>query len=56
MKKNKKAMYEDVIQKMIKEKKLLMSFLDITKIPWLEIDFKKDLNFAKNKIIKKINE
>ena len=56
MKNNKNAMYEDTIQKMIKEKKILMNFENITKLSWVEIDFKKDLIFAKKKILKKINE
>ena len=49
-------MYEDTIQKMIKEKKILMNFENITKLSWVEIDFKKDLILAKKKILKKINE
>ena len=56
MKNNKNAMYEDVIQKIIKEKKILMNFENITNLPWIEIDFKKDLILAKKKILKKINE
>ena len=56
MKNNKNSMYEDTIQKMIKEKKILMNFENITKLSWVEIDFKKDLILAKKKILKKINE
>ena len=56
MRNNTKAMYEDSIQKIIKEKKILMNFEYITNLPWIEIDFKKDLIYAKKKILKKINE
>ena len=56
MKSNKNLMYEDSIQKIIKEKKILMGFENITNLPWIEIDFKKDLIFAKKKILKQINE
>ena len=54
--KNKKAMYEDAIQKLIKEKKILMEFENISNLPWIEIDFKKDLNLAKKNILKEIDE
>ena len=54
--KNKKAMYEDAIQKLIKEKKILMEFENISNLPWIEIDFKKDLDLAKKNILKKIDE
>ena len=56
MKNNKNALYEDAIQKIIKEKKILMDFENITNLPWVEIDFKKDLILAIKKILKKINE
>ena len=56
MKSNKNLMYEEAIQKIIKEKKIRMDFENITNLPWIEIDFKKDLIFAKKKILKKINE
>ena len=56
MKSNKNLMYEEAIQEIIKEKKILIDFENITNIPWIEIDFKKDLIFAKKKILKKINE
>tara|TARA_Y100000310_G_scaffold300162_1_gene335606 strand:- start:19 stop:744 length:726 start_codon:yes stop_codon:yes gene_type:complete len=56
MKSNKNSMYEESIQKIIKEKKILMDFENITNLPWVEIDFKKDLILAKNKILKQINE
>ena len=49
-------MYEESIQKIIKEKKILMDFENITNLPWVEIDFKKDLILAKKKILKQINE
>tara|TARA_B100000686_G_C16507139_1_gene820157 strand:+ start:99 stop:824 length:726 start_codon:yes stop_codon:yes gene_type:complete len=54
--KNKKAMYEDAIQKLIKEKKFLMEYEHINNLPWIEIDFKKDLDLAKKNILKKIDE
>ena len=54
--KNKKAMYEDAIQKLIKEKKILMDDEHINNLPWIEIDFKKDLDLAKKNILKKIDE
>ena len=56
MKSNKNLMYEEAIQKIIKEKKILMDFENITNLPWIEIDFKKDLILAKKKILKQINE
>ena len=56
MKSNKNLMYEEAIQKIIKEKKIRMDFENITNLPWVEIDFKKDLIFAKKKILKQINE
>ena len=56
MKSNKNLMYEEAIQKIIKEKKIRMDFENITNLPWIEIDFKKDLIFAKKKILKEINE
>ena len=56
MRLNKNLMYEEAIQKLIKEKKILMNFENITDIPWIEIDFKKDLALAKSKILKQINE
>ena len=56
MKSNKNLMYEEAIQEIIKEKKILIDFENITNIPWIEIDFKKDLIFAKKKILKEINE
>ena len=56
MKSNKNLMYEEAIQKIIKEKKIRMDFENITNLPWIEIDFKKDLIFAKKKILKQINE
>ena len=56
MKSNKNLMYEEAIQKIIKEKKIRMNFENITNLPWIEIDFKKDLIFAKKKILKQINE
>ena len=56
MKSNKNSMYEESIQKIIKEKKILMDFENITNLPWIEIDFKKDLILAKKKILKQINE
>ena len=54
--KNKKAMYEDAIRKIIKYKKFFISFENITNLPWVEIDFKKDLNLAKKNILKEIDE
>ena len=56
MKSNKNLMYEEAIQKIIKEKKIRMDFENITNLPWIEIDFKKDLIFAKKKVLKQINE
>ena len=56
MKSNKNLMYEEAIQKIIKEKKIRMDFENITNLPWVEIDFKKDLILAKKKILKQINE
>ena len=56
MKSNKNLMYEEAIQKIIKEKEIQMNFENITNLPWIEIDFKKDLIFAKKKILKQINE
>ena len=56
MTKNRNAMYEDAIQKLIKEKKISMEYENINNLPWIEIDFKKDLNVAKKNIIKKIDE
>ncbi len=56
MKSNKNLMYEEAIQKIIKEKKIRMDFENITNLPWIEIDFKKDLILAKKKILKQINE
>ncbi len=56
MKSNKNLMYEEAIQKIIKEKKIRMNFENITNLPWIEIDFKKDLILAKKKILKQINE
>ena len=56
MKSNKNLMYEEAIQEIIKEKKILIDFENITNIPWIEIDFKKDLIFAKKKVLKQINE
>ena len=56
MKSNKNLMYEEAIQKIIKEKKIRMDFENITNLPWVEIDFKKDLIFAKKKVLKLINE
>ena len=56
MKSNKNLMYEEAIQEIIKEKKILIDFENITNYPWIEIDFKKDLIFAKKKILKEINE
>ena len=56
MKSNKNLMYEEAIQEIIKEKKILIDFENITNIPWIEIDFKKDLKIAKKKILKEINE
>ena len=56
MKSNKNLMYEEAIQKIIKEKKIRMDFENITNLPWVEIDFKKDLIFAKKKVLKQINE
>ena len=49
-------MYEDVIQKMIKEKKIKLDFENITNLPWIEIDYKKDLKKARKNILKKIND
>ena len=49
-------MYEEAIQEIIKEKKILIDFENITNIPWIEIDLKKDLIYAKKKILKEINE
>ena len=49
-------MYEDAIQKIIKYKKFFISFENITNLPWVEIDFKKDLQLAKKNILKRINE
>ena len=56
MKSNKNLMYEEAIQKIIKEKKIRMDFENITNLPWVEIDFKKDLILAKKIILKQINE
>jgi choline kinase len=56
MKSNKNAMYEDVIQQIIKKKKVHIGFENITSFPWVEIDFKKDLILAKKIILKQINE
>ena len=56
MKSNKNAMYEDVIQQIIKKKKVHIDFENITSLPWVEIDFKKDLILAKKIILKQINE
>jgi choline kinase len=56
MRLNKNLMYEETIQKLIKEKKILMNFENITDVPWIEIDFKKDLTLAKKRILKQINE
>ena len=56
MKSNKNLMYEEAIQKIIKEKKIRMDFENITNLPWIEIDFKKDLIFAKRKVLKQIDE
>ena len=56
MKSNKNLMYEDSIQKIVKEKEIIIDFENITNLPWIEIDFKKDLIFAKKKILKQINE
>jgi len=56
MKSDKNLMYEEAIQQIIKEKKILMDFENITRLPWIEIDFKKDLILAKKKVLKQINE
>ena len=56
MKSNKNAMYEDAIQQIIKKKKVYIDFENITSLPWVEIDFKKDLILAKKIILKQINE
>ena len=56
MKNNRNAMYEDAIQKIIKYKKFFIAFENITNLPWVEIDFKKDLQLAKKNILKRINE
>ena len=56
MKSNKNAMYEDAIQQIIKKKNVYIDFENITSLPWVEIDFKKDLILAKKIILKKINE
>jgi choline kinase len=56
MKSNKNAMYEDVIQQIIKKKEVHIDFENITSLPWVEIDFKKDLILAKKIILKQINE
>ena len=56
MLKNPNYMYEDVIQKMIKEKKIKLDFENITNLPWIEIDYKKDLKKARKNILKKIND
>ena len=56
MKSNKNAMYEDVIQQIIKKKKVHIDFENISSLPWVEIDFKKDLILAKKIILKQINE
>ena len=56
MKSDKNAMYEDVIQEIIKKKKVHIDFENITSLPWVEIDFKKDLILAKKIILKQINE
>ena len=56
MKSNKNAMYEDVIQQIIKKKKVHIDFENITSLPWVEIDFKKDLILAEKKILKQMNE
>ena len=56
MKSNKNAMYEDAIQQIIKKKKVHIDFENITSLPWVEIDFKKDLILAKKIILKQINE
>tara|TARA_B100001123_G_scaffold146969_1_gene170354 strand:+ start:31 stop:753 length:723 start_codon:yes stop_codon:yes gene_type:complete len=54
MKKNKNSMYEDAIQRMIEKNKIKIHFENITNLPWTEIDFRKDLIFAKKNILKKI--
>ena len=56
IKKNKNSMYEDIIQKLIKTKKITMNFEKVNKLSWIEIDFKKDLIKARKKIINQINE
>ena len=56
MKINNKEMYEEVIMEIIKKKIFKIGFENIQNLPWIEIDFKKDLNIAKNTISKKIDE
>ena len=55
MKKDKNEMYEEAIRKIITNKIFKIEFENILKLPWTEIDFKKDLISAK-KIINNINE
>ena len=53
---NNKEMYEEVIREIIKNKIFKIGFEYVGNLPWIEIDFKKDLNSAKRIISKRINE
>ena len=56
MKSNENLMYEEAIQQMIKKNEIQIYFENITNLPWIEIDFKKDLILAEKKILKQMNE
>ena len=50
-------MYEEAIRLIIKNTDLNnFGYEDITNLPWIEIDFPKDLEKAKNKILLEIDE
>ena len=57
MKSNSNAAYEEAIRLIIKNTDLNnFGYEDITNLPWIEIDFPKDLEKAKNKILLEIDE
>ena len=57
MKSNSNAAYEEAIRLIIKNTDLNnFGYEDITNLPWIEIDFLKDLEKAKNKILLEIDE
>ena len=50
-------MYEEAIRLIIKNTDLNnFGYEDITKLPWIEIDFPEDLEKARNKVLQEINE